>query len=665
MSQSPAGIEPSRGTDQYTKAWSATNLLVRHGRSFSGHEPHCCFLNTGAARFADVSAATGLNLPEDGRSLAIVDWDQDGDLDLWLTNRTAPRVRFFRNDCPDEYHFVKLSLVGRSSNRDAIGARVELYLKSAEPAKRIKTLRAGDGFLGQSTKWVHFGLGTHDAIDRLVVHWPGGKAEPFHDIEVDRHYRLVQGEGRVRTWSPPREPVRLTASALQVPAPTETARIVLVGRVPLPDATFHEWQGNAVSLVGSQRGPLLVNMWASWCRPCLEELHEFARHRDTLQSKGLGILALSVDGLSAESSSEAGRRIIERLRFPFASGSATAELVNALDIVQQTVLDRKRPLLVPSSFLVDAEGQITIIYKGPVGIEQLIKDLPLLDAEPATLRNAATPLPGRWFSPPAAFDPMLIAGALKDHGFVDLAGRYAEQVERYFTQGAGGRYVRDSTKADKLASVRAFRGALLLEKKQYNSAADTHGHALELKPDDRPSLVKRGEALAKLGMTHEAALHFSQALAIDPADADTHYNLAIALTGIGRHVEAVSHYGDVLRLRPAWPPAANNLAWILSTHPDDSIRDGTRALPLARQVCEKVHYRDPTGLDTLAAALAELGRFEEAGRTITQAIELAEAQQDSALVEKLRQRLQLYASSRPFRDPALGPAPNAGTPGTD
>ena len=77
--------------------------MLNTGRSFSGRERHCVFLNTGddegeIARFANVSAVTGLDLPDDGRAVAVVDWDHDGDLDLWISNRNAPRLRLLRTD---------------------------------------------------------------------------------------------------------------------------------------------------------------------------------------------------------------------------------------------------------------------------------------------------------------------------------------------------------------------------------------------------------------------------------------------------------------------------------------------------------------------------------------------------------------------------------------
>ena len=80
-------------------------MIVR-GRSFSGFERHCAFLNVGSnpdgklAPFANVSAATGFDFIDDGRALARVDWDRDGDLDFWTTNRQAPRLRLLKNNLP-------------------------------------------------------------------------------------------------------------------------------------------------------------------------------------------------------------------------------------------------------------------------------------------------------------------------------------------------------------------------------------------------------------------------------------------------------------------------------------------------------------------------------------------------------------------------------------
>ena len=116
---------------------------------------------------------------DDARAHALVDWDYDGDLDIWSTNRTAPRLRFLRNDANGDQHFLALRLRGRQCNRDAIGARVEVVLPNGPGAKPlVRSLRAGEGFLAQSTKWLHFGLGRTSTIDSVVIHCQGVSRRP-------------------------------------------------------------------------------------------------------------------------------------------------------------------------------------------------------------------------------------------------------------------------------------------------------------------------------------------------------------------------------------------------------------------------------------------------------------------------------------------------------
>ena len=90
-----------------------------------------------------------------------VDWDLDGDLDLWFSNRTGPTLRLVRNEGTASHHFLALSLVGESCNRDAIGARVEV---TTGAGKLVRTLHAGDSYLAQASKWIHIGLGDETKI---------------------------------------------------------------------------------------------------------------------------------------------------------------------------------------------------------------------------------------------------------------------------------------------------------------------------------------------------------------------------------------------------------------------------------------------------------------------------------------------------------------------
>ena len=274
MSQAPLEATEDPTTARNT-AFREANVrqqeLLRNGVSNSGHERNCCFLNTGAGGFANISAAAGLDHLGDGRAYAVVDWDHDGDLDVWATNRTAPRVQILRNNASEEHHFlvVKLTGNGLTTNRDAIGARVELVLEGDGAGKLIRSVRAGEGFLSQSSKSLHFGMGPESRIDRLIIQWPGGEKEEFTDLQADGHYTIVEGSGKALRWSRPEDIVQVAATENAIARSGQGARIQLRYRIPLPALEYETLGGEHRSLGEENDSPTLVNLWASWCQPCL------------------------------------------------------------------------------------------------------------------------------------------------------------------------------------------------------------------------------------------------------------------------------------------------------------------------------------------------------------------------------------------------------------
>ena len=177
--------------------------FIRQGRSFSGREAHCVFLNTRDGRFADVSASANLNLDDDGRAVGWVDWDHDGDLDLWIVNRNGPQLRFLQNELPrGQHHYVAFLLRGVDGNRDGIGARVSV---TSNGETQTRTLRAGDGYLAQSSKWLHFGLGSTSEVETVTVRWPSGNSESFAGVVVNGRFELVEGKGEAPIHHDPRK----------------------------------------------------------------------------------------------------------------------------------------------------------------------------------------------------------------------------------------------------------------------------------------------------------------------------------------------------------------------------------------------------------------------------------------------------------------------------
>ena len=168
MSRSPlkAGDDPDQA---YLDLFGQLSDRIRKGSSFSGRERNCAFINQGGVFFADASATVGLDLEQDSRGLAVTDWDHDGDVDLWMTNRTAPRLQLMQNQgAAGSRRSLAFLLVGDPAlrcPRDAAGARVVVTIAGGD---RVKTVHLGDGFLSQSSRWLHFGIGGIRKIDRVV-----------------------------------------------------------------------------------------------------------------------------------------------------------------------------------------------------------------------------------------------------------------------------------------------------------------------------------------------------------------------------------------------------------------------------------------------------------------------------------------------------------------
>ncbi|MFC1528398.1 tetratricopeptide repeat protein [Candidatus Latescibacterota bacterium] len=185
---------------------------------------------------------------------------------------------------------------------------------------------------------------------------------------------------------------------------------------------------------------------------------------------------------------------------------------------------------------------------------------------------------------------------------------------------------------------------------EFEDALGNYTSALRLKPDFAEAYFAIGNILGHQGRFDEAISNYTEALILKPENPDTHNNLAKVLYQKGNTVNSLEHFKEAVRLNPRHLDALNNLAWILATHENPELRDGLEAVRLARQSCELTEYKNPLLLDTLAAAFAEAGNFNEAIKTVQSALSIIESSDQQSLSESIEKRLRLYENNLPYHE---------------
>jgi tetratricopeptide (TPR) repeat protein len=190
-------------------------------------------------------------------------------------------------------------------------------------------------------------------------------------------------------------------------------------------------------------------------------------------------------------------------------------------------------------------------------------------------------------------------------------------------------------------AIRQFQEALERDKAAPGHAAPTAIHS------------GLANALTGQGRIDEAMEQCRQSLQANPHNPEAHYFLACGLMAHRQLKQAEEEFRKALdgSLQPNVPAADNNRALILATCPIRSLRNGAEAVKLAEQANKKTGEKNLDFLDTLAAAYAEAGRFDEAIATARKAIAIATAQDSPELVRMMRARIALYEARKPLREP--------------
>jgi tetratricopeptide (TPR) repeat protein len=200
------------------------------------------------------------------------------------------------------------------------------------------------------------------------------------------------------------------------------------------------------------------------------------------------------------------------------------------------------------------------------------------------------------------------------------------------------------------AALRVRYAQQLDHEGQHDRALEQLRLAVEYEPTHAPAHTALGIALGEAGKIEEATEHFREALRLQPGNRRAHFDLALALQRQQQHAEPIEHYREALGGPVFYLDAANNLAWMLATCPGDELRNGAEALQWATRAVQVAGADDMDALDTLAAAFAETGNFEEAARLAHEAAQRAQQRGETALASDIRARAKLYLERRPYRE---------------
>jgi tetratricopeptide (TPR) repeat protein len=201
------------------------------------------------------------------------------------------------------------------------------------------------------------------------------------------------------------------------------------------------------------------------------------------------------------------------------------------------------------------------------------------------------------------------------------------------------------------ADAHANLGRAYSNERRFDQAIPQYEKALEQNPGSAELHALLGSALANRNRVAEAIPHFERALQISPGSVDVRYDLGAALMLNGQKAQALAQWRQALRQAPDNLRALNDAAWALATCADAALRNGPEAVTLAEHLVALTSGRDPVPLATLAAAYAEVGRFDKAVESENRAIDLATQQGNAPMAATLRTRLAQLQAKDPIRQP--------------
>lgn len=571
VGKSPEDSTPSQ---VYERGWNALNELIRSDNSWSGYERNVMFANNRNGTFTEISGAVGLDFTEDCRSFALADIDHDGRLEIILKNRNAPQLRIVHNALQSIGNSISFRLSGTKSNRDAIGAVIHLDVGTL---RQTKSVQAGSGFLAQHSKEIFFGTGVHSEKMRAIIHWPSGFNQSFEDIP--NGHRIEIEEGRTNFVAKPFavSPAIFSSPSLVPPVDQmpESFSTWLIEPLKAPEFSLPDISGGTHSLSSLRGKYVLLTFWTAQSPQCSDLLEHLHQHGEAFNTANVKILAINTDG---DADASAGKSLAKQLGPKFAILFANSETTGIYNIIFRYLYDRRRDLVLPSSFFINTDGMIVKVYQGLVDSQQILKDIRSVPTSAAQRLLQALPFPGTVYQDAFQRNDFTYGVAMFQHGYLNAAAESFLQVieqkpndpEAYYNLGTLNLHRNDLLQARKyLEQTVKMRpnypeawnnlGMTAAQQGLPEEAVRNFEQSLNLRPDYAVALVNLGNLYRRQGAFDKAQDLFNRALQLQPEDPELHYNFGMLYAQQGRSQQAADYLQKAIALRPAYPEALNNL----------------------------------------------------------------------------------------------------------
>jgi tetratricopeptide (TPR) repeat protein/peroxiredoxin len=591
----------ARASHEYEQGWNAINELIRSDGTWSGYERNVFYANNRDGTFSDVSAIVGLDFVEDGRAFALADFDHDGRLELCLKNRNAPQLRLLKNVMEELPPSIALRLRGTKSNRDAIGASVTIETGAG---RQTRMLQAGSGFLSQHSKEIFFGLGNSTGPVRVSIRWPSGLLQQLHNLPINQRIWVEEGSEPSRT-----EPFKTLATKRssfpseankeveQLPTRVETW---LLAPIAAPDFSLPDLSGKIRRLTAHRGKPTLLNFWTRKSSDSREELRALQKVYSDWATKDLQLLAVNVE----DPSDGEVRALANDLSFPILRGSD--DVAATYNILYRQLFDRHRDLSLPTSFLIDSNGDIVKVYQGPIVPEHVEQDFDHIPRREAERLARALPFPSGTSQLAFGRNYLSYGALFFQRGYLDQAEASFQQASRdnpssaEALYGIGSVYLNQNKNADARETFeRAVKlqadypdtlpdawnnlGVIATREGRVDDSIRCFQESLRVNPHHLLSLDNLGNAYRLQKRWDEAGKVLERALELAPQDPEANYSLGMVFAQNDDTAKAYEYLQRALKARPAYPEALNNLGvlYLVTRRRDDAVESFERCIRVA------------------------------------------------------------------------------------